>query len=179
MVDSRLEDNADDESSSDFLKLYPPFPFSQIHLHELYQQIALHKQMIFPNTLGFFLFSISCCSAKLGGGTKARKLQINPVEECYTNTQSYSVHAYASDPTYLLTECEGDCDDDSDCYGDMICFQRDASGYVPSCGGGLFDSSSTDYCIHPGAVSEVQFCGSNPSHKLTHCQGDCDEDTDW
>ena len=33
-------------------------------------------------------------------------------------------------------ECEGDCDSDSDCKGNLECFQRDGLGAVPGCGSG-------------------------------------------
>ena len=40
--------------------------------------------------------------------------------------------------------CEGDCDDDSECEGNLICWQRDSTEVVPGCGtGGVSD---TDYC---------------------------------
>ena len=134
--------------------------------------------MIALKTVCLLSILLPSASAKLGGASKTRKLQITD-QECYTNTQRLSIYAFASDPTYLLDECEGDCDNDSDCHGNMICYQRDAFGYVPSCGGASFEPSSTDYCIHPGAVTELQFCGSDPSDKLAQCQGDCDDDTDW
>ena len=132
--------------------------------------------MISSKTVGLLLLSLSSSSAKLGGKNKERELQISD-RECYTNTQRLTITD--TDPTYLLGECTGDCDDDSDCEGDLICFQRDAFGYVPSCAGGTPNPSRTDFCIHPSAITELQFCGSNPSQKLAQCQGDCDDDTDW
>ena len=55
--------------------------------------------------------------------------------------------------------CEGDCDEDSDCAGDLVCFQRsDASDMVPGCAAtgyineydvdasGVNSTSSQDYC---------------------------------
>ena len=33
-------------------------------------------------------------------------------------------------------ECEGDCDSDRDCSGNLECFQRDGLGAVPGCGSG-------------------------------------------
>ncbi len=32
--------------------------------------------------------------------------------------------------------CYGDCDEDSDCEGELICGQRDAGELVPGCSGG-------------------------------------------
>ena len=43
--------------------------------------------------------------------------------------------------------CQGDCDRDSDCDVNLICFQRDGLESVPSCIGE--GRSGTDYCILP------------------------------
>jgi hypothetical protein len=41
--------------------------------------------------------------------------------------------------------CQGDCDDDSDCEGDLICYQRDGdSPMPPGCTNLAFGKS--DYC---------------------------------
>jgi hypothetical protein len=53
---------------------------------------------------------------------------------------------------YPLDRCEGDCDGDYDCKGELVCHHRDVDktgqfGYVPSCVGR--DTSTTDYCIRP------------------------------
>ena len=46
-------------------------------------------------------------------------------------------------------ECEGDCDDDSDCSGDLLCFQRDEGDTdpVPGCSGSFW--LDFDYCYNP------------------------------
>lgn len=52
-----------------------------------------------------------------------------------------------------LQECEGDCDQDSDCARGLFCLQRTqtdgidniSNGRVPGCRG--FDTTSTDYCV--------------------------------
>jgi hypothetical protein len=51
--------------------------------------------------------------------------------------------------TYPLRECTGDCDNDNDCAGDLVCHQRDPNETVPGCSGGEQDSSKTDYCVRP------------------------------
>ncbi len=53
---------------------------------------------------------------------------------------------------YPLGLCEGDCDGDYDCEGELVCHQRDTDesgklGQVPSCAGR--DSTTRDYCIRP------------------------------
>ncbi|KAG7370840.1 Eukaryotic-type carbonic anhydrase [Nitzschia inconspicua] len=51
---------------------------------------------------------------------------------------------------FKLGECEGDCDEDSDCLPGLICFQREAARVsVPGCDGGDEDESLTDYCAYP------------------------------
>ena len=51
----------------------------------------------------------------------------------------------------VLDRCEGDCDVDTDCFGSLVCFQREKDEYkeVPGCAGGSTDGSRTDYCIDP------------------------------
>ena len=49
------------------------------------------------------------------------------------------------DPTFKLDVCEGDCDGDDDCKGDLVCFQRDGYREVPGCLGKGDDG--WDYCI--------------------------------
>lgn len=46
---------------------------------------------------------------------------------------------------FPLGECQGDCDDDTDCQPGLICFQRDQNEPVPGCLGN--DASRSDYCI--------------------------------
>ena len=51
--------------------------------------------------------------------------------------------------------CEGDCDDDSDCSGDLVCYQRDGTkNDVPGCSGDEAEDN-VDYCIDFGAEEEV------------------------
>jgi hypothetical protein len=55
-------------------------------------------------------------------------------------------------PSLPLQHCEGDCDKDMDCAGDMICYQRDRGhiGGVPGC---EVDNDAppalADFCIFP------------------------------
>jgi hypothetical protein len=68
---------------------------------------------------------------------------------------------------------QGDCDSNSDCRGDMVCFQRNENDPVPGCVGGEDDGSRTDYCI---ATTTVLTSGDkelrwNPSFPLSECEG--------
>jgi len=53
------------------------------------------------------------------------------------------------DEEYLCGLCEGDCDDDSDCQGDLVCFQRDGYEPVEGCkgAGGQRDVYAKDVCV--------------------------------
>lgn len=53
---------------------------------------------------------------------------------------------------HLLQKCQGDCDVDDDCAGDLICFQRERYQPVFGCRGGSRDKSEQDYCIDRDAV---------------------------
>ena len=41
--------------------------------------------------------------------------------------------------------CNGDCDNDDECAGNLVCKQKDGPGYVQSCSG--YDHSRTDFCV--------------------------------
>ena len=49
-----------------------------------------------------------------------------------------------------LKICEGDCDNDSDCVGDLICYERDGTNletHLPGCQG--IPEYGWDYCVNP------------------------------
>lgn len=77
----------------------------------------------------------------------------------------------ASNPCSM---CEGDCDYDNQCAGELRCWQRSYStSNVPGCAmGGSGDQESTDYCYMPcpddenGAVSHTNGCSNNLAHVL-------------
>ena len=100
---------------------------------------------------------------------------------------------------YPLSECEGDCDIDRDCEGDLICFQRDGIESVPGCLGGEDESGRTDYCIRAGAsivtappttasptispaptpaYPRLRYVGNERDPSLGECEGDCDKNSD-
>lgn len=51
---------------------------------------------------------------------------------------------------FPLAECQGDCDHDDDCTGDLVCFQRSNSEPVPGCDGN--DNGGRDFCIRPALM---------------------------
>jgi hypothetical protein len=55
---------------------------------------------------------------------------------------------YGSNHSGNLELCEGHCETDADCRGNLVCFQRDAGDGVPGCS--LSEkqrNSRTDYCV--------------------------------
>lgn len=103
-----------------------------------------------------------------------------------------------SNPSFQLGQCEGDCDNDDDCTGQLICFQKNSggSGQVPGCAG--TDTTRVDFCIDPADIGAPT--GSPPAPAPTGgprtalfnygpspptsvlplgvCEGDCDADSD-
>ena len=107
-------------------------------------------------------------------------------------------------PPGLLGLCEGDCNSDSDCEGDLICFERGSTSSptrvqpVPGCDG--VGPSQKDYCVKPLPISKsIQFVkhyggqahdfyfdnDGNPctgtsngcsQNNMPLCSGDCDSD---
>ena len=77
-----------------------------------------------------------------------------------------------------LLECEGDCDKDRDCKGNLVCFQRNRNTPVPGCQGTA--TPGYDYCIRGPVLKTLR--GHNPRKakkgELLECEGDCDKDRD-
>lgn len=48
--------------------------------------------------------------------------------------------------TIKLDECQGDCDKDSDCLGDLVCFHRKNGEDVPGCIGNSRVNKRADFC---------------------------------
>eukprot|EP01083_Nonionella_stella_P166183 554850_1 len=72
-----------------------------------------------------------------------------------------------------LVECQGDCDSDNNCAGDLKCYQRvGAAPNPPGCQGTA--KYNWDYCYDPtrAFIGDVSVNGNN----LVECQGDCDSD---
>jgi len=78
--------------------------------------------------------------------------------------------------TFPLKACQGDCDNDDDCKGSLVCYHRDEIETVPGCLG--------------LGISEVDYCSNRPPNYLYFvsqalgpgalglCEGDCDSDDD-
>jgi len=94
-------------------------------------------------------------------------------------------------PSAPLDECEGDCDDDSDCASGLTCYHDDVP---PGCTGTAV--SGADYCYDDSTTTtmptttdddsfvttddntDVVFIDWDPSALLDECEGDCDDDSD-
>jgi len=88
--------------------------------------------------------------------------------------------------------CEGHCQNDDECEGDLICTQKDGRGAnIPNCLGPLGDDESlTEWCVNPedigptpapvarpptnGFVLPVRNC--EPGDKCARCEGHCSND---
>jgi hypothetical protein len=71
-----------------------------------------------------------------------------------------------------LDHCFGNCDSDSDCRGDLVCFEHFPYQQVPSCRGGELIEARSNFCVFPILFPPTQ------SPKLDHCESDCDVDSD-
>jgi hypothetical protein len=77
---------------------------------------------------------------------------------------------------FPLGKCEGDCDEDKDCNGNLICYQRgdnNPNESVPGCQG--TGSSKADYCSFPptwppGSDQLVRVADDNLDEYLQRCQ---------
>ena len=64
--------------------------------------------------------------------------------------EDYTMDGCGNDP---CGQCAGDCDRDTDCEGDLICFQRTGDENVVGCSGDA--SSGWDYCYDPSGKVTV------------------------
>uniref|UniRef100_A0A7S4N0E7 Uncharacterized protein n=1 Tax=Odontella aurita TaxID=265563 RepID=A0A7S4N0E7_9STRA len=77
------------------------------------------------------------------------------------------------EPPFPLGECEGNCDDDSECAGELKCIQRDETEGVPGCYGlGVY---AKGYCYDPEKCVETGEQCSEETEGLC-CSGKCHGD---
>eukprot|EP01084_Bolivina_argentea_P253259 425347_1 len=93
---------------------------------------------------------------------------------CYNPYNAYMIDVHIGGNN--LAECEGDCDSDSNCIGDLKCFHRynDDDGGAPRCGGQ--PTGKWDYCYDPYNTFITNILAD--ANNLIECQGDCDSDSD-
>ena len=84
-----------------------------------------------------------------------------------------------ADGSRSMPKCAGDCDKDSDCAGNLKCWERDGFTSVPGCNGiGVKD---WDYCYDPVDALPPPLDSSPGVHgspNMPRCAGDCDKDSD-
>ena len=82
-------------------------------------------------------------------------------------------------PVEGLKRCQGACTTDSDCEGELKCWQRDGGEAIPGCSGAGVED--TNYCYDPeDELPELVYFGDDVprnSSILLPCQGPCV--TDW
>ena len=77
---------------------------------------------------------------------------LNAVQQETSRQEQVRLTSFGGNPSpdrFPLQRCQGDCDNDSQCEGSLLCYQRDEIEAVPGCEGGESDTSRTDYCIDP------------------------------
>jgi hypothetical protein len=89
-----------------------------------------------------------------------------------------------TDADLPLPKCHGDCNRNSDCDGNLLCFSRGGATTVPGCFGRA-DAAGTDYCWDPndkpvpGVIAHVGNNGNPPQlFPLQRCTGQCASDAD-
>jgi hypothetical protein len=83
--------------------------------------------------------------------------------------------------SYKCGLCEGDCDSDSDCEGDLVCISREGHDAVPGCTGegNASDMFGKDICVPQGPPVEFinsltyNESGCSASNPCTKCEGPC------
>jgi hypothetical protein len=84
----------------------------------------------------------SPASAPAGGSTPP---VVTSNEDMTPGTNNLEIIG-AGDSTSNLPRCKGDCDNDDDCFGDFVCYQKYSPvSYVPGCVGD--GDGDQDYCI--------------------------------
>jgi len=117
-------------------------------------------------------------------------------EVVYSDNAGDAIVPYADKDHSLATTgmlaCQGDCDDDDDCSGNLRCFDRYDSDNtqddpVPGCASpypGVEGISGMDYCYDPTGLlvyvyeNGEMFANKDQGKKLGNCQGDCDDNDD-
>lgn len=73
---------------------------------------------------------------------------------------------------FPLKMCQGDCDRNNQCEGDLVCYQRYDDRPVPGCQG--IGTSGRDYCTHPSFIPEsTPYPTSQPTATAPDLQSRC------
>jgi Bacterial protein of unknown function (DUF839) len=122
-----------------------------------------------------------CCQCSIGtpSPTSSAPVQTPPPSVLLKPLRSDGDNNVPSS-AFPLPECSGDCDNDSDCFGDLLCYQRSDLQSVPGCSeDGI---KAKDYCYKNSDDATLTYTGDNEkparSFPLGMCEGDCDSDSD-
>ncbi len=102
--------------------------------------------------------------------------------EAFSESPSYGLGNLALfgedlNPSGILGRCEGNCNSDEDCSGDLVCYERNGYQPVPGCMGGSDGVQHFNYCIVP-FPDLVDVENPDPLVKLAKCHGECSSDDD-
>eukprot|EP01047_Picozoa_sp_COSAG01_P027209 COSAG01_NODE_1788_length_9229_cov_55.522125_4_plen_833_part_00 len=104
---------------------------------------------------------------------------VKDYDYCYGGTHLINKGGSGCTSSKKCGQCDGDCDDDTDCMPGLKCFQRNGKTVVPGCvAGGPGDVKGYDYCSRSTHLVNKGGSGCTSSKKCGQCDGDCDGDTD-
>ena len=133
-----LEKSQENMSCDDVDKLYK-FYKNKLY-NDDYKNITFPKAILFEYLEDLFDVSYVCniCDDEFNG----------LIHIIYKQLPNIPLKNLGENPVDKLDECEGDCDYDTDCLGDLKCFERSGNEEVPGCiSGGGGDISGYDYCV--------------------------------
>jgi hypothetical protein len=82
--------------------------------------------------------------------------------------------------SFPLGMCQGDCDDNDQCFGDLICSERTDTRPIPGCSG--TGQYGKDYCYNPNLSTVLAVVANKKKHPtlypLGECEGECNTDAD-
>lgn len=84
--------------------------------------------------------------------TGGEQLEVLNSPTQYPSTATDVIEFVSWDPTELLEHCQGDCDRDIDCAGDMVCLltTTTSGGSIPGCiRGSGYVPSIVNFCVYP------------------------------
>ena len=145
------------------------FPIHQLNIPFFSEQRAGDEAI--PGCIGDAEFGTDYC--RYPDPTDAPTLHPTPAP--VSDTTLLVVFSGTGDPPSPLSGCRGDCDNDEQCEGDLLCFERSGTEAVPGCEG--TGQSGVDYCFSRPSENYLWVMGNNgipaEAFPLGLCSGDC------
>jgi hypothetical protein len=116
---------------------------SQGHDPKSHEKLQLVKKDTARGDHTNFWQVINPSSSSSSGGQSSSAVSKNSKPPIDFRGSNYCTHG---NPCSL---CQGDCDDDESCEGQLICRKRSAFESFDGCSGGGSDGSESDYCVWP------------------------------